>query len=1006
MAKCLAKGVTKNKHQFGLQVLDLSPTQLIDFLQFGYGGANAHAVLEDASRLTQRNDPELPSPEDWLHILPFSARTREGLSKRVISLSQMDHTGYGLTDLVYTLGCRRSMLSHRGFLLARQSSLTENLQVSNLTTDTHKMAGQQALPIAMVFAGQGAQWPRMGLELYEKNAFYRYRIQSLDEHLHSLDESPSWTIAQTLYASAEEGTINLPSRSQTTCTALQIALFDLFRTWCVYAQAVVGHSSGEIAAAYAAGHITSNEAIAIAYYRGLAGSSQICSRRGAMMAVGLGEQECNAEIESVGVGRCVRVACNKSPQSSTVSGPEDEIEKLHKRFQSRKAFARKLHTSGIAYHSYDIAGCGPFYESHLSKYLRSPQKPCLNAAAPRMISSLTGKVINAEETRCAAYWRANMESPVEFASAISNIFEESEYHFLEIGPHSTLELPIKQIYAQKKGRLQHPFLYTSTMTRKKNSIETSLQATGQLFISGHAIDFGRVNTIPQEDGSIPITAPGKVLTDLPTYPWQHKEILWNESRSSTEYRFRKYARHELLGSIVPGGNPEVSLWRNLLKVKDVSWLADHRLEDRCIFPAAGYLAMAMEAVSHRSGYLSSNVRFSFRAVYFKNALVLPSNHNEAVEILTEICPCKISQANESDTWSQFEVNSWKDSSSTTHAKGMVCASEVERIESDMNIGDIDNTLEPANVKRWYSRLATKGLRYGPQFQRIRSLQTHRGRCQNVSKAEVQATEHQADLTLQSTKYAIHPATLDALLQTGLIADSNGLLSQLRAGLPVSIESLQIVTPSQESLGEPLSVRAQGSRLGTATIAFGFELHDVKNKVVASAKGIRMAEYTAARSNTGTQNEMPVLDLIWKPEVNHLQPSTFGHFVEYARTMKSLSRAKDLTENIRIAVALFDSIKHRNPLSRLLHVHGSFQNEDTFREIVHEVADYENWHQQIGWFTLGKVHGHELNVIKQEVGEESHLGSTSLSDEDRFDLIVFDKVGKPCQLHKVELAEAD
>ncbi|KAL8737200.1 MAG: hypothetical protein Q9181_001926 [Wetmoreana brouardii] len=451
---------------------------------------------------------------------------------------------------------------------------------------------QALLPIAMIFTGQGAQWPQMGLKLIEEHAYFRSTIQVLDTYLLSLQEAPTWNIEQTLQANAAESHVSHPCRSQSVCTAIQIAPVDLLRQWGIVPQVVVGHSSGVIAAAYTARHITSREAIAVAYYRGLVVARN--DFEGAMMAVGMGEREADFELRSAALHECVRVACKNSPDSLTLSGDEEAIDTLVERLANRKIFGKILRTGGVAYHSSNMASLGSVYQNLLSTYLQGKGEADSNGLTPRVISSVTGKDVDAAQTMDPLYWRSNLESPVDFFGAIDTALKSSGYHFLEIGPHSALELPLKQIHAHQNA--ESPFLYASAMIRGANSVRSSLNAASALYLAGHNIDFGRINAVPHHDGTFPESPAGKVLVDLPNYPWQHDTVLWNECRASTDYRLRNHTRHDLLGSIVPGASPRSTGWRNLLRLKEVPWLADHRLEGSIVFPAGGYLAMAVEAL--------------------------------------------------------------------------------------------------------------------------------------------------------------------------------------------------------------------------------------------------------------------------------------------------------------------------------------------------------------------------------------------------------------------------
>ena len=926
--------------------------------------------------------------ETWTFILPFSAKTHDGLLRRVRSLVQRSHLGYTLLDLAYTLGCRRSFFPARGFLLSRQYSLVDDLQERNLVL-VQGQTSPTPLSIAMIFTGQGAQWPQMGLALFEKHASFRASIQALDANLRCLKEAPSWTIEQTLLAGAVDSHVSHPCRSQPVCTAIQIALVDLFSQWGIVPKLVIGHSSGEIAAAYAAGHITSNEAIVIAYYRGLVVSRS--TFRGAMMAIGIGEQDADAEIHSAGLGGGIRVACKNSPESATLSGNEEAVNILLERLSNRKVFVRKLRTNSIAYHSYDMANLGSYYQTLLSTYLQMRQGSRKFTSTPRMISSVTAEYVDATETSQSSYWRANLESPVEFARAISTAFEGGAYHFLELGPHSALELPLKQIHAHHK--IESPFLYASAIVRGVDSIKSSLNAVGKLFVSGHDINFGQINAIPREDGTVSKNPAGKVLTDLPGYPWQHDVLLWNESRTSIEYRFRKHSRHDLLGSSIPGGSTPNFTWRNLLKLKEVPWLADHQLEVSIVFPAAGYMVMAVEALSRIFLSLPASSNFSFRSVHFLNALVIPSDSNAMTELITDVRACRLSHTTDSKTWYHFEISSVTSGDATRHATGLICISPGGASATEANISRFDQNLEPVEPKRWYEQLAALGLRYGPHFRPIHGMYVHRSRSRRALRLEIHSPGRDVNNSHQESEYILHPAIIDAMLQSGLMADSSGDLTQLRAGLPVSIEAFTLAASDAKAVVPPMIARATGSQVESGTILFDVDLHDAESRFIASMHGVRMAEYVAMILDTQLSQQSPTFDLVWKPDVDHLQPSSFQAFINLLHQDTTPSRVDPTQHGLRQLAGILDLVQHKKSICRILDIDPPSSGQDNFGDTIRADEGHEELHHGGKVYAQGKLEDDGSVTLEEFLAEAHDHVPRPMSVQDRFDVIVCREVSQ-------------
>ncbi|KAK7750934.1 hypothetical protein SLS62_007066 [Diatrype stigma] len=386
---------------------------------------------------------------------------------------------------------------------------------------------------------------------------------------------------------------------QALCTAIQVGLVNVLKRWGIRPSATVGHSSGEIAAAYAAGLLTQPEAILVAYLRGFAVAR--LQNRGSMLAAGTNVKAARHLIQQRGLDGDVCVACDNAPESVTLSGSPDGIEALSLEFQRKKLFCRKLETGGKAYHSYMMKEIGPYYEKLITPYLNHEKNPVQSSLdlPTQMFSSMSRNgedlICLTRDTNMARYWRDNLENPVQFNGAIGNLAGSGDYHLIEIGPHHAMKGPIQKILASV-GSNKRSFPYSPSLIRNEDSNVTMKKLAGMLFCHGHKLDWMEINSL----------AGGSALRprhDLPPYPWDYPTgILWHEPRASVELRNRKYVRHELLGSQQLAGNGIDWSWRNILRLDEVPWLRDHKVEGQIVFPAAGYLAMSIEAISQLKGF--------------------------------------------------------------------------------------------------------------------------------------------------------------------------------------------------------------------------------------------------------------------------------------------------------------------------------------------------------------------------------------------------------------------
>ena len=349
-----------------------------------------------------------------------------------------------------------------------------------------------------------------------------------------------------------------------------MALVELLRSWGIHPRAVVGHSSGEIAAAYCIGALSSESAWKLAYQRGQL-SKLLQAGSGAMMSVGLGENEANKYIDGTVQGKAI-VACINSPVSVTVSGDVGALDQLDKTFKAEGIFARKLKVE-VAYHSHHMKAVANTYLEAIRDI--TPQSSSEDPEV-KMFSSVTGHVI---DTRALTpeYWVTNLVSSVKFSEAVQSL---STYHpgkrrrrvvnetfaelWLEVGPHGALTTPVKQTLDDNSTA------YLSVLQRGKDAISTALAVAGELWARGYPLDLGSTNNSNGTKAKQP-----SVLVDAPTYPWNHGVEYWSEPRLSTAHRFRKHPRQDLIGSPVEGASEPA--WRHFLRMSENPWMEDHQV---------------------------------------------------------------------------------------------------------------------------------------------------------------------------------------------------------------------------------------------------------------------------------------------------------------------------------------------------------------------------------------------------------------------------------------------
>lgn len=419
---------------------------------FGYGGTNAHCIIDDAyhylaarrifglSRTTpsparlgvNRTWPTdsgvasldgvapntsrpllfvLSAPEQT--ALPRVAASQAAYLQGLIT-SNPDAADQVLEDLAFTYSDRRSLFQWRTSIVSETSSdLATSFEQVKKGTRAGKEPG-----ILFCFTGQGAQWYAMGRELLRYEVFAE-SVSNADSYLLSIGSS--WSAFEELTASEESSNINSPRFSQPLCTVLQVALVDLLRHWGITPSSVIGHSSGEIAAAYALGALSAEDCWKVAFHRGHL-AEEINSLHpevdSGMLAVGLSQADTEAYIGKLPVseGQVLSVACVNSSQSVTVSGDRSLIDQLEEVLKAEKVFARKLAVKN-AYHSKHMELIAEQYRQSLQDIKVQP-----GYANVSMFSSVTGNTIKPEELG-ADYWVRNMVAPVLFYVALQAVFQ-------------------------------------------------------------------------------------------------------------------------------------------------------------------------------------------------------------------------------------------------------------------------------------------------------------------------------------------------------------------------------------------------------------------------------------------------------------------------------------------------------------------------------------------------------------------------------------------------------
>lgn len=956
---------------------------------FGYGGTNAHIILEARDAKGRHDDSSRISPagntgdhakakdahNDELELreslIVFSASSELSLKNLISNLQDWlrrdKHRDIPFADLVYTLNERRSKLPWRCSTVAR--SFTE-LEQALGGSSMRPVKSARQVGAAFVFTGQGAQWFAMGRELLLSSQAFATSVSLCNKAMKDL--GCDWDLLQELQHRDETTSRLGQSRfSQPATTAIQIALVDLLETYGICPQAVCGHSSGEIAAAYSSGALSRKQAMQIAYYRGIcsAQAKDMNAEDGAMLAVGEGEEAIQKRIDSLTRrhGQLV-VACVNSPESTTISGDLDAILELQSVLDDASVFHRKLKVD-TAYHSHHMRAVEQVYHSSLAEIGHSPPREGV-----AFYSSVTGG--RKQSGFGPSYWVSNLVSQVKFSAASELVAEHllttnstARSVIIEIGPHPALAGPLRQSLSKFKTPSGASFEYTyiPSLVRNKSATQSVLELAGKAFEEGLLVQLDAVTTSVSNGDADQDSRPD-VIDNLPTYPWDHRTSFWHESRLSKGYRQRPFPYHELLGLYDVHSSPEEPRWSYHVNLEVLPWLRDHVVEGFVIFPGVGYLTMVIEAMKQlvhlrRTSRVIKHI--NFRDVAFAKPVVLHDDEDKGsreVELQLAISP---SRQHAGSPWEHFRIISYdlQNDAWTEHCTGLASCdfkaitepSGASHSESDSVMGTREDDVlghltqkaasemlrntetrcpVSADVQETYRGLAASGNTYGPRFQGLKEIRL--GKNQGFAKVVVEDIMGEMPGHYMQP-HTIHPTAFDSIIQLGAVVFRRECTTAPM--MPVKLGELSIAADIDSRPGAEifvaLDLHPETRREATTKFCAYQRQRDGTFRPVVTAVDLRPRAVGNADSDS-TSKHKTYYRMKWQADVDYLTHQDFmehvsrqGLFDIGYGTVRAQSSDEQLRLNDIVATIFIHKVVQRfrdgafseavNPhLSKLLH----------------------------------------------------------------------------------------
>ncbi len=761
---------------------------------FGAGGANAHAVLQSLPQSTGDNHPALTNGRSRANATLYTLSAANRAALRTLALRHADFlvsTEHSLRDVAFSAFTRRSHYGHMLAVVGENAGDVENRlrKFADGEVDPEALAATTSRPkkakVAFVFSGQGGQWARMGLELMRGEPVFRQSMTEIDA---AFEKIAGWSLLAELRKDESESRVNDTVVVQPSVMAVQISLLRLYEHYGIRPAAVVGHSIGEVAAGFAAGALTLEQAVRVIYERSQA--QDRASGKGGMLAVGLSLADARDLIDGF---EGVSIGTVNGPEMLTLSGDRAPLSRIAEMLETRGLFNREVNVQ-VAYHSHHME---PIKEIMLESLADVKGVP----ATTPLYSTVSGDRESGEHLG-PDYWFQNVRQPVLFTDAIEAMINDGYDSFIEIGPHPVLVRGAEMLIE----KLDVDAVIAPSMTRQGPEATVFLHSLARLSARGIEPDMEM------------LFGAGRRYVRLPKYPWQHNRY-WFESPEDAELRLGPFENPFLKRQKQMVTDDGLSVWDVALDVQKFPYLHDHRVDGEIVFPATGHLelawAVANEQFPHDALFLE-NLRFDL-------PLILPEKSRHPLHVQLEIVSGDgdyhiCSRPSDSGTEAHW----------TKHSSGRINTVHDRFEHATDSLDELQQRFQDADVmcvESFYDTISGVGLAYGEMFQCVRELR-HRG---HEMLAAVRLPD---ELVPESRRNAMHPAVLDACIHV-LFADVHRNGDPNRIFLPYRIDRVQFYRRPTQNLWAYVCVnRNDDEYLHSDTLIF-----DDAGELVAEVRGM-------------------------------------------------------------------------------------------------------------------------------------------------------------------------
>jgi acyl transferase domain-containing protein len=863
---------------------------------FGYGGTNAHAVLSEAPAPAISLVSAGGESDGRPFLTPVSARDEGAL--RALATAYADR----LADPAMPLAGFHDAVAHRrsrhdqrlAIVASDRAELIDRLRAVGAgelvpgTVTGRAARGASSAPV-FVFTGMGPQWWGMGRELLAAEPVFRRAAEDIDAAFFC---HAGWSILAELGRSEAASRITVNCYAQPANFLIQGALAALWRHWGIEPAAIVGHSVGEVTAAYVAGALSLDDAARVSFHRSHA--QQKVAGRGGMLAIGLGAEVAEDFLDAY-AGR-VEVAAANGPNSCALAGDPDALAEIAAFLREEGIFNRAL-TVEVAYHSFHMDPLEHDIRQALAGL--TPWQPVVP-----LYSTVSGDRVRGA-VHDAGYWWRNVRQRVLFTDALAALAADGHSLFLEVGPHPVLAAAIRDgLHAAGATGTILKSLYRGHPERA-----TLLDTVGRLWSTGHAVDWRRFGP----PGAARLRTPP---VDLPRYPWQRQEH-WHETAESRRRRVGEPG-HPLLGLREPTPNP---VWIAELNDGTAPWLPDHKVEGAVVLPGAAYVEAALAAqrlLAERPDVVVEDIRLH-------RALVVGSHDTPRLRLDHD----PRSRGFTLHARPAGAVADW-----TLHATGRLSSARPRAVEPVLDLHALRQrcpTEIPADA--FYRRMDARGLNYGPAFRAVRRVWSGR----DEVLAELRAGD---GIDPAADGYGLHPTLLDGAFQSLIAALDGGSGGKDPGGnddvtfVPVRLRRVGLLRDA----GEALWVHGRITQRNERRIEGDIVLADPEGRVVARIEGVRCQALASRGDSDRARLDGWFHEFRWEPAEAVEPREEGGRWLIVADAMDAASidalGAHLSDRNIDVVMADgIDLLGHLDPVDTVTFIH----HPDATRDPAGEAA---------------------------------------------------------------------